>query len=104
VNVLDNCARHSAGRPIRIKALARDATVSIRIVDEGPGIRPGEHDRVFEPFWRGPDDHKGSGLGLSIARGFVEANGGRLVVEPNVGRGAVFVMRLPVEPVPAAVR
>ena len=104
-NVLDNAARHSAGRPIRVKAHRRGNEVCVRIVDDGPGIRPGELDRVFEPFWRGDGDaHKGSGLGLAIARGFVEANGGRLAAEPNVGRGAVFVMRLPCEAVPAGVR
>jgi two-component system sensor histidine kinase KdpD len=107
VNVLDNAARHSAGRPVHVRAHARGDTLAVRIVDEGPGIAPGLQERVFEPFWRGGDgggDHHGAGLGLAIARGFVEANGGRLVVEPNVGRGAVFVLRLPVEPVPVAVR
>lgn len=101
VNVLDNAARHSGGRPVRIKAHRRDGTLAVRIVDEGPGIPPGEHERVFEAFWRGgARDHTGSGLGLAIARGFVEANGGRLMNEPSVGPGAVFVLQLPVEPAP----
>jgi two-component system sensor histidine kinase KdpD len=103
-NVLDNAARHSAGRPIRVKTHRRNDFVSVRIIDEGPGILPGDHERIFEPFWRSDDaGHKGSGLGLAIARGFVEANGGQLLSEPIAGTGAVFVMRLPVEPVPAAV-
>ena len=104
VNVLDNAARLSAGRPIRVKAHRRNDVVTVRIIDEGPGVLPGDHERIFEPFWRsGEDRHKGSGLGLAIARGFVEGNGGRLVSEPLAGTGAVFVVRLPVEPVPAAV-
>ena len=107
VNVLDNAARHSAGRPVRIRGRARADRVLLRIVDEGPGIAPGVRERIFEPFWRGgpaQDDHRGSGLGLAIARGFVQANGGRLVAEPTVGSGAVFVMTFPLEPVPAVAR
>ena len=66
-------------------------------------VARGELERIFEPF-QASDESEGSGLGLAIARGFVEANGGRLVSEPTVGKGAVFVLQLPVEPIPAAAR
>jgi two-component system sensor histidine kinase KdpD len=71
--------------------------LTIRIVDRGPGISPAELGRIFEPFYRGRDDgdHPGSGLGLAIARGFVEANAGRLTAESLPGQGTTFVVEFP---------
>ena len=74
----------------------------IRVVDRGPGLAYGEHERVFEPFYRGPSagaGNTGSGLGLAIVRGFVEANGGRVWAESLPGQGTTFVVELPVQPV-----
>ncbi len=70
----------------------------VRVVDRGPGIPPAQLERVFEPFYRAgtpQGGHRGSGLGLAIARGFTEANGGRLQVESLPGQGATFVFELP---------
>lgn len=70
----------------------------VRIVDRGPGIPPAQLERVFEPFYRAgttQGGHRGSGLGLAIARGFTQANGGRLHVESLPGQGATFVFELP---------
>jgi two-component system, OmpR family, sensor histidine kinase KdpD len=76
----------------------------VRIVDRGPGIAAPERERIFEPFYRSgasaDDGHAGSGLGLAVVRGFVEANGGRVWVESLPGQGATFVVELPL---PAAV-
>lgn len=72
--------------------------VIVRIVDRGPGIPPAQLERVFEPFYRvgtPGSDHGGSGLGLSIARGFTEANAGSLHVESLPGQGATFVFQFP---------
>ncbi len=72
--------------------------VIVRIVDRGPGIPPAQLERVFEPFYRAGTPgggHRGSGLGLSIARGFTEANAGSLHVESLPGQGATFVFELP---------
>jgi two-component system sensor histidine kinase KdpD len=72
--------------------------VIVRVVDRGPGIPPAQLERVFEPFYRAGTSaggHRGSGLGLSIARGFAEANGGSLHVESLPGQGATFVFELP---------
>jgi two-component system, OmpR family, sensor histidine kinase KdpD len=77
---------------------SRGDRVIVRIVDRGPGIPPAQLDRVFEPFYRAGtpgSGHRGSGLGLSIARGFTEANGGTLHVESLPGQGATFVFELP---------
>jgi two-component system sensor histidine kinase KdpD len=80
-----------AGRPVGDRLV-------VRIVDRGPGIPPAQLERVFQPFYRAgtaQGGHRGSGLGLAIARGFVEANGGRLHVESLPGQGATFVFELP---------
>ncbi|HEU0318268.1 MAG TPA: sensor histidine kinase, partial [Solirubrobacteraceae bacterium] len=71
----------------------------VRIVDRGPGLPTAELERIFEAFYRAPGAaHSGSGLGLAIARGFVEANGGRVWAESLPGQGATFVVELPLEP------
>jgi two-component system sensor histidine kinase KdpD len=70
----------------------------MRVVDRGPGIPPAQLERVFEPFYRAgtaQGGHRGSGLGLAIARGFTEANGGRLHAESLPGQGTSFVFELP---------
>ena len=72
--------------------------VIVRIVDRGPGIPSTQLEQVFEPFYRARapgSSHRGSGLGLSIARGFTEANAGTLHVESLPGQGATFVFQFP---------
>jgi two-component system sensor histidine kinase KdpD len=74
----------------------------VRIVDRGPGIPRHEQDRIFTPFYRAEGAGQsagGSGLGLAIAKGFIEANGGRIAVESLPGQGATFVIELPIEAV-----
>ncbi len=103
-NVLENAARHAGGHPVSVRARAVGSRLVVRVVDRGPGIPSAQLERVFEPFFQaGRGGARGSGLGLAIARGFVEANGGRLWVESLPGQGASFVCELPLE-VPAAVR
>lgn len=107
VNLLENALKFSpAGSRIDVEVQQRGAEVLLRILDHGPGLPAGDHERVFEPFQRGTAARSGSGagLGLAIARGFVEANGGRLWAEAS-GEGAAFVVALPasVEPARAAV-
>ena len=82
----------------------RGDEVVLRVVDHGPGLDGRDVERIFEPFERGTGETKqGTGLGLAIARGFVEANGGRLWAEPVPGRGAVLALALPLADVPARV-
>jgi two-component system, OmpR family, sensor histidine kinase KdpD len=100
-NVLENAVRHAGGRPVSIRARAVGSKVIIRIVDQGGGIPEPELERVFEPFYRGDGrrtaGQRGSGLGLAIAKGFVEANGGRIWAESLPGQGTVIVIEMPVE-------
>jgi two-component system, OmpR family, sensor histidine kinase KdpD len=104
-NLMENAARYGGDHPVSVRARAVGDRVLIRIVDRGPGIPLAEQERIFTPFYRAPQTASaapgGSGLGLSIARGFVEANGGTVTVESLPGQGTTFVVALPVEPVPA---
>mgnify|MGYP001213160124 FL=1 len=106
-NLVENAVRYSGGHPVKVRVGAARDRVVVRVVDRGPGIPASQLPLVFEPFYRapGPDDaHRGAGLGLAIARGFVQANGGRLTAESAVGQGTSFVIELPAETrVPAAV-
>lgn len=104
-NVLENALRYSGGHPVSVRARASGDRVLVRIVDRGPGVPSAQLERVFEPFYQaraGGRERGGSGLGLAIARGFVEANGGRLWIESLPGQGATFVFELPVPSTDAA--
>lgn len=96
--LLANAGSHTpVKRPIEIDAECKNGQLVISVSDRGPGF-PGElSERVFEKFYRG-DGRKagGLGLGLAIARGFVEAHGGKLTAENRDGGGARFTMSLPV--------
>jgi two-component system sensor histidine kinase KdpD len=97
VNLIENALKYSPPHePVRVQATETQAEAAIRVIDHGPGVAPWERDRIFEPFQRGErSDRPGAGLGLAIARGFAEANGGSLAVESRSGQGATFVLRFP---------
>lgn len=98
-NVFQNAAKH--GRPpVSVDVQVDGGYAQIRICDSGPGLAPHDVDRVFERFTRGSDagPRPGLGLGLSIVRGLIEANGGSAWYEPNVPTGACFVLQLPRQP------
>lgn len=105
--LVDNAAKYSPARsPIRIRALpGEDHDLRLSVEDQGPGLRPEIRDRVFEKFFRAMRDGdagdrrlSGTGMGLAIARGIVEAHHGRIWVEDGAdGTGARFVVSLPVD-------
>ncbi len=100
-NLLDNAAKYSPpGSRIDLRARQDGDTVTIEVIDEGPGIPPGDFERVFDKFYRvqGQDRRRaGTGLGLAICRGFIEAQGGRIEAQNRRDRsGAVLTIRLPV--------
>jgi two-component system sensor histidine kinase KdpD len=103
-NLLENAIKASPpGAPVRISGGANGGRVTVRVSDDGPGIPRQHRARVFEPFFRGARDGAGNaGLGLAICRGFVEANGGRIVLQPGEGRGTAFAVSFPVAAHPAA--
>jgi two-component system sensor histidine kinase KdpD len=94
-NVIENAVRHGAGHPVSVRARLVGTRLMVRVVDRGPGIAEPEHERVFEPFHRAPGAdprHPGAGLGLAIAKGFVEANGGSIWIESLPGQGTSVVV------------
>ena len=100
-NLLANAARFGpAGGVVTISVAEADGHVSVRVGDQGPGIAPGEEQRVFELFYRAPETAglAGLGLGLFVARRLTEAMGGTIWAANRPGGGAEFGFRLPVEP------
>ncbi len=96
VNVLDNALRHGGGKPVQIVARAGAASAKLDIVDHGPGIDAERVERIFEPFQRLDDrGDDGVGLGLAVARGFVEAMGGAMAADHTDGGGLTMRIRLP---------
>jgi len=93
-NLFANAVRHGGGQPVLVRSREVGGRLVVRVVDQGPGIPEPERERIFEPFYR-REGGGGSGLGLSIARGFVEANGGELTVESMPGQGSTFVVSFP---------
>lgn len=97
INLLDNALKYTPeGSPIEVSAFQEDDGVVVEVADRGPGLAPGDERRVFEKFYRSPTvPARGSGLGLSICRGIMEAHGGRVEAANRTGGGAVFRLTLP---------
>ncbi len=98
-NLIDNAVKFApAGSVIRIAARRRDDYVCFSVSDSGPGIAPDHMAHLFDRFWRArPEDRRGIGQGLHIAKGIVETHGGRIWVESSVGSGTTFHFTVPVE-------
>ena len=94
-NVVRNAIEASPpGGVVRVEGAARDGWAEVAVTDHGPGVPERDRDAVFTPFFTTKE--QGTGLGLAIAREFVQAHGGTLGVDAAPGRGATFVMRLPI--------
>ena len=95
-NLLENALLHTPpGTPVVARAERDNGVVRVEVVDRGPGIPAADRERLFHPFERGRSRAPGTGLGLTIARGFVEAHGGQLWLEEGPEAGARFVFTLP---------
>jgi len=99
VNLLENARKYAPGdSPVEVRAARDGAMQAIHVADRGPGIPSPEADRIFEPLYRPASarvDEGSMGLGLAIARGLAEAQGGTLTYAPRPGGGSVFTLRLP---------
>ena len=83
------------GGSIRIGARGESQRIVFYVADTGPGIAPDELPSLFERYWRSKHaQYKGAGLGLSIARSLVEAHGGRIWAESQLGAGSTFFFSL----------
>jgi signal transduction histidine kinase len=105
-NLLANAAKYGAGHWIGLTA-SKSAdrggpAVEIRVADRGPGIPGDELEHIFDPFFRGQralrDQIHGTGLGLSLVKGIIEAHGGTIAVHSEPGKGTEFVVRIPAAP------
>jgi two-component system sensor histidine kinase KdpD len=106
-NLLDNARSYAGASPVQVVARQLGDVIELRVVDHGPGIPAPERERVFDQFYRlkrGGRRPEGTGMGLAICRGIVQAHGGGLRVETTPGGGATFVLTLPVSPAPAPVQ
>jgi K+-sensing histidine kinase KdpD len=106
-NVLENAAKVSPdGAPIRVRARRESGTLTIDVVDRGPGIPEEERKRIFDLFFsspRGDRAPRGSGLGLTIVRGMIGAHGGKVTAaEGDSGVGTTIRMTLPLNDLPSA--
>jgi two-component system sensor histidine kinase KdpD len=95
-NLVDNAVRFSpADAPVRVTGGVGGGRATIRVIDRGPGIPANQRARVFEPFFQGRPSDEGGGLGLAVSRGFVEANGGRIVLQSGPDGETAFAVSLP---------
>jgi two-component system sensor histidine kinase KdpD len=101
-NLIENAIKFSPpGVAVKIGGIVVGERVVVRVVDRGAGIPRSQRTRIFEPFVRGREASGGSGLGLAICRGFVEANGGRIVLQTGTGEETSFAVSFPLVRQPA---
>lgn len=103
LNLLSNAVRFTAHGGVRVRAWQEGDDVVVSVADTGPGIRPVDVSKLFEPFQQLDGSirrrYGGTGLGLAISREFVELHGGKMWFESQKGsRGSTFLFRLPINP------
>ncbi|HZR43730.1 MAG TPA: ATP-binding protein, partial [Ktedonobacteraceae bacterium] len=103
-NLIENAVRYTpADTPIEIAAQVVDEQIMVSIADHGPGIPPEDLERIFDKFYRVSGatgrgtSTMGSGLGLAVCRGLIEAHGGQIWAENRPGGGAIFRFTLPLK-------
>ncbi|MCM3764580.1 cell wall metabolism sensor histidine kinase WalK [Neobacillus niacini] len=102
VNLIGNALRHTpSGGKVEVSVQQQGDLVLIRVADTGPGIPAEKLPHIFDRFYKADASRSrsesGTGLGLSIAKGYIEAHGGVITVESQVGRGTVFLITIPVK-------
>ena len=98
LNLLENAAKYGpAGAPLTVRARGEGTEAVLEVEDQGPGIPDAERERIFDRFYRLMPTSRaaGSGVGLAVCKGIVEAHGGRIAVRPRAGGGSVFAVVLP---------
>jgi two-component system, OmpR family, sensor histidine kinase KdpD len=99
VNVLENALRYAPRSSVEIRGRRTGSVVNVEVIDHGPGVTAIDRDRIFEEFVR-IEPHAaspGTGIGLTIAKAFVDAQRGTIDIEETAGGGATVVIALPVE-------
>lgn len=101
-NLLNNAVKFSPpNTEIQVDISKKDDLVVVSVKDQGVGIKKSDQDKIFLPFFQSSPSyklkHKGTGLGLTICKGIVEAHGGKIWVESQEGKGANFIFTLPLK-------
>jgi heavy metal sensor kinase len=104
INLVDNAIKFSpAGGRVRLRLDETASLAILEVIDTGPGVAADARDHIFDRFYRsGGTDAKGTGLGLSLARGAIEAIGGRLTLEQSGADGSTFRITVPKHPRPGS--
>jgi signal transduction histidine kinase len=101
-SLLDNASKYSPTHSrIAIAASTRDSTLLLTVRDDGPGIQRDLREKVFDKFFRANESairRAGFGLGLSIAKGIVEAHSGKIWIEEAAGGGTSVIVSIPIIP------
>ena len=100
LNLLTNAIRYGENTPIEVRVDADGKRATLQVRDHGPGVAPGQEERIFQQFERATPHSSisGLGLGLFICKEIVERHGGTIHVDNYVGKGANFVVQLPCAP------
>ena len=101
VNLIDNALKYARrNTPIEIRARAQPNQIQVQVMDRGVGIPSPDLPRVFDKFYRvqHPDLVSGTGMGLAICKGIIEAHGGTITAENRLGGGALLTFTLPLKP------
>ena len=95
-NLISNAIRYSfENSTVLLKVWQENGQVLFSVKDNGPGIEPSYHNRIFDRYFRVPGSQKeGSGLGLAISKEFIEAQGGTIRVDSSPGNGSTFTLSL----------
>jgi two-component system sensor histidine kinase KdpD len=106
INLLDNAAKYTPdGSRISILATSYPDRVTVQVTDRGPGLPPGTEERIFDKFYRSETQPgRGAGLGLAIAKGIIDAHGGKIWAQNQPEGGTTFYFVLPITGTPPAVR
>jgi len=100
LNIIINAEQAMAGMPeegeLRIKTEEIDSSIRVSIADNGPGIAKDNLDKLFDPFFTTKDADGGTGLGLSISYGIINEHGGKIYAKSTPGKGATFIVNLPI--------
>lgn len=98
-NLLDNATKYTPAGKILIESEQNEKITTVKIIDEGVGIKEQDREKLFQPFFRGKDilelDNSGTGLGLYIARLIIEKHGGKIWAANNKDKGATFTFEIP---------
>jgi len=87
---------NSETRRIIIRTQDKDGWASVELEDSGPGVKPGDEAKLFQPFFTTKPVGEGTGLGLSVSYGIIQSHGGRLGYRQSPSGGAIFYFELPI--------